>query len=153
MPAKIIQMVAFTQIIAIWTPGFSLQDHLKKLHTVLTNHLTVININYPHSSCHWDKLVIVMAVTDCSQTCRSIERMVCNMNVFGTEWTWLQIQGSVSWQHFWVLKGQSSNLKTFRFERSKKIYLNFLHFLSIWFDLHAISVSMFKHCILLRWQS
>ena len=32
MPAQIIQMMAFTQIMAIWTPEISLQDHLKKSH-------------------------------------------------------------------------------------------------------------------------
>ncbi len=31
VPAKIIQMMAFTQIIAIWTPEISLQDHLNDL--------------------------------------------------------------------------------------------------------------------------
>ncbi len=27
MPAQIIQMMAFTQIMVIWTPGITLQDH------------------------------------------------------------------------------------------------------------------------------
>ena len=30
MPAQIIQMVAFTQFMDIWTPGITLLDHLKQ---------------------------------------------------------------------------------------------------------------------------
>ncbi len=31
MPAQIIQTMAFTQIMAIWRPGRSLEDHLKSV--------------------------------------------------------------------------------------------------------------------------
>ncbi len=36
MPAKIVKMRAFTQIMAIWTPEITLWDHLKGLRNVET---------------------------------------------------------------------------------------------------------------------
>ncbi len=36
MPAQIIQMMAFTQIVAILTPRITLQDHLKVTHKSAT---------------------------------------------------------------------------------------------------------------------